>query len=161
MAQEQKPKKAMRKKAAKPQAVVRTPKRYKKKKKEFEDDNNFVSQTVSILPTPPSSQRSNSPKLFSSSLDTLTWNTGIKSKSIDPINVMSKTYANIPPSMNDYFSENANMFNYASVVPGLTQLHHQEIFTACENSSAYESSEDTGVGGLSESELISASDGIG
>lgn len=32
--------------------------------------------------------------------------------------------------------------------------------TVCENSSAYESSEDTGVGGLSESELIGVPDGI-
>lgn len=31
----------------------------------------------------------------------------------------------------------------------------------CENSSAYESSEDTGVGGLSESELIGVNDGMG
>ncbi|XP_037026059.1 uncharacterized protein LOC119067282 isoform X3 [Bradysia coprophila] len=36
----------------------------------------------------------------------------------------------------------------------------QEFFTICENSSAYESSEDTGVGGLSESELIGTSDEI-
>lgn len=32
--------------------------------------------------------------------------------------------------------------------------------TVCENSSAYESSEDTGVGGLSETELIGVPDGI-
>lgn len=65
------------------------------------------------------------------------------------------------PSMNHYLSENANMYQYATTVPSLTKLQQQEMFTVCENSSAYESSEDTGVGGLSETELIGAPDGIG
>lgn len=37
----------------------------------------------------------------------------------------------------------------------------QDMFTICDNSSAYESSEDTGVGGLSDPELIGVPDGIG
>ncbi|XP_059612170.1 uncharacterized protein LOC132258735 [Phlebotomus argentipes] len=41
-----------------------------------------------------------------------------------------------------------------------TQITTQELLNICENSSAYESSEDTGVGGLSESELIGANDVI-
>lgn len=53
------------------------------------------------------------------------------------------------------------MFHYAQTADDLASLHRQELFTVCENSSAYESSEDTGVGGLSESELMGASDGIG
>ncbi|GAB0087626.1 hypothetical protein DMENIID0001_019550 [Sergentomyia squamirostris] len=40
------------------------------------------------------------------------------------------------------------------------QITTQELLNICENSSAYESSEDTGVGGLSESELIGANDVI-
>lgn len=43
--------------------------------------------------------------------------------------------------------------------PVIQASNGQEFFTICENSSAYESSEDTGVGGLSESELIGTSDG--
>lgn len=43
--------------------------------------------------------------------------------------------------------------------PVIQAPNGQEFFTICENSSAYESSEDTGVGGLSESELIGTSDG--
>ena len=37
----------------------------------------------------------------------------------------------------------------------------QDFLSICENSSAYASSEDTGVGGLSETELMVAQDVIG
>lgn len=43
--------------------------------------------------------------------------------------------------------------------PVIQAPNGQDYFTICDNSSAYESSEDTGVGGLSESELMGTSDG--
>lgn len=43
--------------------------------------------------------------------------------------------------------------------PVIQAPNGHDFFTICENSSAYESSEDTGVGGLSESELMGTSDG--
>jgi hypothetical protein len=45
--------------------------------------------------------------------------------------------------------------------PQLQQVQQKEFLNLCENSSAYESSEDTGVGGLSETEFISGHDIIG
>lgn len=58
--------------------------------------------------------------------------------------------------------DNHHMQHHINVVNNHDQLSHNlthEMFTVCENSSAYESSEDTGVGGLSESELIGVPDG--
>lgn len=51
---------------------------------------------------------------------------------------LSQQHGNAPPSVNT-----------------------QDLLTICENSSAYASSEDTGVGGLSESELLATQDVIG
>ncbi|XP_017067177.2 uncharacterized protein LOC108105225 isoform X1 [Drosophila eugracilis] len=45
-----------------------------------------------------------------------------------------------------------------TVLANTTDLLSQDMFGICENSSAYASSEDTGLGGLSESELIGAND---
>ncbi|XP_026833570.1 uncharacterized protein LOC6552766 isoform X1 [Drosophila erecta] len=45
-----------------------------------------------------------------------------------------------------------------AVLANTTDLLGQDMFGICENSSAYASSEDTGLGGLSESELIGAND---
>lgn len=47
-----------------------------------------------------------------------------------------------------------------SVTSDGSQHASHDIYTLCENSSAYESSEDTGIGGLSESEqLMNVHDG--
>lgn len=75
----------------------------------------------------------------------------------ESVELMSKIPASICLT-NHYLSDNAAIYQFAQT--GLTNLAQQELFTVCENSSAYESSEDTGVGGLSESELMGASDGI-
>jgi len=45
-----------------------------------------------------------------------------------------------------------------AVLANTADLLGQDMFGICENSSAYASSEDTGLGGLSESELIGAND---
>lgn len=156
MAQEHKPKKTMRKKAIKPAPPVRTPKRYKKKKKSAEGmDCAAPIQALSELE--PTLMRA-SPKLFSSSLMNVSWSQKAKP---EPIDAMPKSVVNIPPSLSDYFVDSPSKYHFSPVAPNLTSLSQQEMFTVCENSSAYESSEDTGVGGLSESELMGASDGIG
>lgn len=52
-------------------------------------------------------------------------------------------------------------FNQQHVQQMLSGASTQDLLNICENSSAYASSEDTGVGGLSESELMAAQDVIG
>lgn len=54
-----------------------------------------------------------------------------------------------------------NYHNHQIMLTSGVESHTQEFINVCENSSAYESSEDTGVGGLSESELIGVHDVIG
>lgn len=164
MAQEQKPKKTIRKKTVKPAQPVRTPKRYKKKKKQIESSDSLddMQLPLSELQQHQPQQIRSSPKLFTPTLmNNVSWNQTIKAKTIDHIDVMPKSIANIPVSIGDYIIDSPSKYHYSSIQPNLTNLQQQELFTVCENSSAYESSEDTGVGGLSESELISASDGIG
>lgn len=199
MAQELKPKKAIRKKS-KPSAMTRPLKRNKKKKRQLQqhlcnqgdqeeqkDHHHRVSdartlerqqkqqntvqlhhmiqrQQSSILqkqhPQQQLSPKALSPSKLtklSQSTDNLSWNHDLITKSNREI---VKT-PSITPSINYFLSENATMYPYSSSVSNLTKPQQQEMFTMCENSSAYESSEDTGVGGLSESELIGASDGIG
>lgn len=156
MLQEQKPKKIIRKKT-KTAPIVRTPKRNKKKKKQI--DEKPMPMTLPPPSTPPPLQRKQT-KLSPPIDANLSWNHSILSHS-DTMHTIMRSPAAMSPSMNHYLSENANMYQYASTVPSLTKLQQQEMFTVCENSSAYESSEDTGVGGLSETELIGAPDGIG
>lgn len=85
----------------------------------------------------------------------------------------------IPHKMSDYYHHHTKMSSNIKYIssqlttttklsssPSLTTNHvpgiTQDVLTMCENSSAYESSEDTGVGGLSESELmVGAHDVIG
>lgn len=155
MIQEQKPKKTVRKKA-KPSAMTRPPKRNKKKKKQPNDKHEEELSSLSAVP-PPLPQKHIK---LSSPVDDLSWNNDIIQTSND-LHMLSKT-PSITSSFNHYLTDHTTMYNYATSMPNLTKLHQQqEMFTVCENSSAYESSEDTGVGGLSESELIGAPDGIG
>lgn len=79
--------------------------------------------------------------------------------SSEQIQITSKLPASL--MTHQFLSDNSTIFQYAQTADDLACLHQQELFTVCENSSAYESSEDTGVGGLSESELMGAPDGIG
>ncbi|XP_067619195.1 serine-rich adhesin for platelets [Eurosta solidaginis] len=74
----------------------------------------------------------------------------------------SNTYSNnsITTSLNSYFGTNCDSnftsaLGSSSSLPSSTEeLFHQELLSVCENSSAYASSEDTGLGGLSETELM-------
>lgn len=154
MLQEQKPKKPIRKKS-KPSAMTRPPKRNKKKKK---------TPAVPIPPPAPISapivkhelQPPPPPPIehIPSPLDIFHHDTILDS---EPVQLMSKTATSL--MSNHYLSDNSTIYHFTQA--DLANLQEQELFTVCENSSAYESSEDTGVGGLSESELMNASDGIG
>lgn len=156
MLQEQKPKKMIRKKT-KVAPIVRTPKHNKKKKKQIEEK--IVAVTLPPPSMPPTLQKQHV-KLLPPIDTSLSWNHSILSNS-DNMHMIVRSPSALSPSLNHYFSENANMYQYTTTVPSLTKLQQQEMFTVCENSSAYESSEDTGVGGLSETELIGAPDCIG
>lgn len=166
MLQEQKPKKIVRKKS-KAVPITRTPKRNKRKKKE--NDEKAVpspplppplAPPIVVMP-PKQSKQKQSPK-FPPPIDTnLSWNHSILSHA-DTMQMILRSPDTMSPSINHYLSDDANMYQFATNVPTLTsKLQHPEMFTVCENSSAYESSEDTGVGGLSENELMGVPDGIG
>lgn len=168
MIQEQKPKKPPRKKP-KPSAMTRPPKRNKKKKKpqpkhlvspHSHHDHNLLSshlhqhQHSSISITQTSNTIHIEPK-----------STQIFNQKNSP--VMKYYVSSSPmcgkPGVNLHASGNQIQFSPQTLasfqnnqqkmlmIPGNTQ----DLLNVCENSSAYESSEDTGVGGLSESELIS------
>lgn len=91
-----------------------------------------------------------------------------KTSKTDGSRMLLKSQPTITVPVNHYISDNTKMFQFLPVADETYRYHNQphqllnhEIFTVCENSSAYESSEDTGVGGLSETELMGAPDGIG
>lgn len=62
------------------------------------------------------------------------------------------------PSFNAAFGQVHGQGQLQGQLASTESLLSQHIFGICENSSAYASSEDTGLGGLSESELIGAND---
>lgn len=179
MLQEQKPKKPIRKKP-KPSAMTRPPKRNKKKKKT--SPASPTPDTV-IKPQPQQlllhqqqqeqqqqqkqqqkTQQQHQPQIKQPHQQTINhfpssnflFNHDTIMNTTDTRHIMSR----IPSSImsNHYLSDNSPIYQFSD---DLTNFEQQELFTVCENSSAYESSEDTGVGGLSESELMGASDGIG
>lgn len=76
--------------------------------------------------------------------------------------ISAKTTPSIMTSMNKYLPDNVMVYQLSNSMPNTQKIKIQNIISVGgENSSAYESSEDTGVGELSESELITAQDGIG
>lgn len=157
MLQEQKPKKTVRKKP-KASAMTRPPKRNKKKKKSAPSPQPApnLQPANPLPPLVPPKQSIQQPQIqqVSPSMDLYNHDAVMHDETVE---MMSK----IPISImaNQYLSDNAAIYQFAQT--GLPNMAQQELFTVCENSSAYESSEDTGVGGLSESELMGASDGIG
>lgn len=60
-----------------------------------------------------------------------------------------------------HLPDNVMVYQLSNSMPNAKKIKIQNIISVGENSSAYESSEDTGVGELSESELMTAQDGIG
>lgn len=133
MLQEQKPKKPPRKKP-KPSAMTRPPKRNKKKRK-APPKQQVQQQKQQIL----QQQQQEQQQLQHDSMELLN-NHNLDLSPILPQN---------------------NYHNHQIMLTSGVESHTQEFINVCENSSAYESSEDTGVGGLSESELIGVHDVIG
>lgn len=83
--------------------------------------------------------------------------------SLPPQIISAKSSALFTPDNHKYMADNVMVYQLcAETVPQtMSKIKIQNIVAMGENSSAYESSEDTGVGELSESELITAQDGIG
>lgn len=171
MIQEQKPKKNVRKKI-KASAINQLPKRNKKKKKQHQ-----------VLPEVPNVQQKQQPPINAPPPITVKQPKFIPVNSVPHLNQMIQKVDNTAPQhiiatmpaittsnminakllpANHVLTDNITLYQFANSMHGLSNVQqHTDLLSVCENSSAYESSEDTGVGGLSESELIGASDGIG
>lgn len=172
---EQKPKKPPRKKP-KPSAMTRPPKRNKKKKKP-PTTKNFVSQTTQqpLLQQQnhlQQQQHHNQNQRHDQSTQQPTQSyhhpqpktMQILNQKISP---MMKYIVNGPGNHRQIknVSTSGNQMHISAQTLASLQHNHnhktlmtpgstQDVLNVCENSSAYESSEDTGVGGLSESEMI-------
>lgn len=88
------------------------------------------------------------------------WNQELFRKGENPQIISAKSTA-LVTSVNKYLPDNVMVYQLSNAVPHASKIKFQNIISVGENSSAYESSEDTGVGELSESELMTAQDGIG
>lgn len=160
------------KKKIKPSAITRLPKRNIKKKKQQQqkrqqltpDTPKVVQPQKQLLMTPSTVKHT---KLITMSVNNLPWNSE-KIRKIDSnpqimtamvpeaINTLNPKL----PQENHELPGNTIMYQFAHATPRITKTQQHDLLSVCENSSAYESS-DTGVGGLSESELINTTDGIG
>lgn len=140
---------------------VRQPKRNKKKKKR----NQLVLSEAQIIPkpqlkaigqmSPKQAAKQNIPPTIN-----VVWNQELFRKGENPQIISAKSPA-LVTSVNKYLPDNVMVYQLSNTVPHASKIKIQNIISVGENSSAYESSEDTGVGELSESELMTAQDGIG
>lgn len=98
------------------------------------------------------------------------WNQDLFRKGEHAPAIISAKTPSLVTSVNKYLTDNVMVYQLSnSVNPNMSKIKIENIVSmgngggvgGGENSSAYESSEDTGVGELSESELITAQDGIG
>jgi Potential DNA-binding domain len=140
---EQKPKKSPRKKL-KSSAMTRPTKKNRKKKKVAllaKQQQQLVHQQqdqVIVCTIPPVSNLQ-PPQIIQK-----------PAKAVQPV---SKSENNFHSGFSNFISNRANNVN--------PETPQKEYLTLCENSSAYESSEDTGVGGLSETEFMAHDGDIG
>lgn len=139
MLQEQKPKKPPRKKP-KPSAMTRPPKRNKKKRKQPPKQQQIQQQQQLLLQLQQQQQEQEEQEL----------------QEHDSMELLNNHNLDLSPIL-----PQNNYHNHQIMLTSGVESHTQEFINVCENSSAYESSEDTGVGGLSESELIGVHDVIG
>lgn len=174
MIQEQKPKKPPRKKP-KPSAMTRPPKRNKKKKKPPPPKHLVTSHSHHqnmLSHNNPQQEHLNQHNQQSSSIPQNTVHTQQQHPPKFPQLFNQKNLPMMKYIVNGPgYSQGKNLKNSTNqvhisaqtlaskqhahqqkiiMIPGNTQ----DVLNVCENSSAYESSEDTGVGGLSESEII-------
>lgn len=180
ISQEQKPKKTIK---SKPEPPVRQPKRNKKKKKH---SNQGTACDTQISPRQPQLKATNqlhvvsTPAMVPTTISTkhrahtptinVVWNHDLFRKMNEnaappsPQLIRTASPAPLVTSVhNKYLPDNVMVYQLSddSLPQTASTIQIQNIITMGENSSAYESSEDTGVGELSESELITAQDGIG
>lgn len=162
MIQEQKPKKPPRKKP-KPSAMTRPPKRNKKKKKPPAIVQQVITHQIHQSVHPNQQILQNKIQVQQQSQIQQYQHHQPQQPQHHHHNLQNNTISLYSKSL---FSHQ----NLASAISALQQNQHmnlnlnqknafisvntQDMLSVCENSSAYESSEDTGVGGLSESELI-------
>lgn len=174
MIQEQKPKKPPRKKP-KPSAMTRPPKRNKKKKKPLQPKHLVTSHSHhhNILSHNPQQQQHLNQHNHHHQTSSIPQNNVNTLHQPKPTQIFNQK---VSPTMKYIVNGPSTVHGKSIMASGnqlhisaqtLSSLHHnhqqkiimipsntQDVLNVCENSSAYESSEDTGVGGLSESEMI-------
>lgn len=157
ISQEQKPKKTIKSKT-KSNEPIRQPKRSKKKKRR----NQSVLSETQIIPKQQLKTigQLNATKQNHASTINVVWNQDLFRKGENAPIISAKSPA-LVTSVNKYLPDNVMVYQLSNTVPNASKIKLQNLVSMGENSSAYESSEDTGVGELSESELITAQDGIG
>lgn len=156
--QEQKPKKISRKKA-KPSAMTRPPKRNKKKKKLPIKHTQLLSADNQQYNND-SNSRTDGVHLFSSYMQQQH-----RQEQQQQLLHQQQQQPQLQQLQQHQHQQHQHQIYKNSKNHSPIQMYRvistsNEVFTVCENSSAYESSEDTGVGGLSESELIGVPDEI-
>lgn len=160
ISQEQKPKKTLKTKT-KSNESVRQPKRNKRKKKRNQsmaEESQIVSNQQQIKTI---AQLNTTVKQTIQPTINVVWNQEFYRKAENPQIISAKSPA-LVNSVSKYLPENVMVYQLSSnSIPNTQKVQIQNILSLGENSSAYESSEDTGVGELSESELMTAQDGIG
>lgn len=137
---------------------VRKPKRNKRKKKR----NQLMADESQIVPKQQIrsiTQLSTVKQNLQPSINVV-WNQEIFRKAEKSQKISAKSPVLVNP-VNKYLPENVMVYQFSNSLPNTQRINIHNIISVGENSSAYESSEDTGVGELSESELMTAQDGIG
>lgn len=140
---------------------VRQPKRNKRKKRR----NQLVLADAQVIPkqqikaiggATTNNKQSAQPTI------NVVWNQDLFRKGDTAQIISAKAPTGLMSSVNKYLPDhNVMVYQLSNSVPHASKIQIQNIISMGENSSAYESSEDTGVGELSESELITTQDGIG
>lgn len=136
----------------------RQPKRNKKKKRRSQLVPNEPLQTVQKHQLKAVGQLSVAKQGVQPAINVV-WNPVELFKKADKTQLGHSRAPTFAHTVNKYLPDNVMVYQLNS--SHAPKIKVQNIISVGENSSAYESSEDTGVGELSESELMTAQDGIG
>lgn len=152
--------------------TVRQPKRNKKKKRRNQlgdtTTQSFPKQQLKAIGQLNAATVKQQNQTTASTINVV-WNQDLFRNGENAPAILSAKTPSLVTSVNKYRTDNVMVYELSnSVNPNVSKIKIQNIVSmgsggvgGGENSSAYESSEDTGVGELSESELITAQDGIG
>lgn len=160
ISQEQKPKKTLKTTKTKSNEPARQPKRSKKKKRRNQLQVLANSQIIPKQQQIKALGQFGSTKQSAQPTINVVWNQDLFRKGDAPQIISAKAPA-LMTTVNKFLPDNVMVYQLSNSVPHASKIQIQNIISVGENSSAYESSEDTGVGELSESELITTQDGIG